>query len=697
MTRSLLPPPREAPGEIDRFDPVAEGARYRLSAEQLRALWTRVLADATDRAGRRSVAEARRRFHDLAARLAARGGRPRPDVGRLTRVDEARESRDPSAAWLDDGQARVPGRESLVTAHARRQRDAAEPPASPGSLASPQRMPTLRPASPGSLVSRTAPLQRAPVAPRPGAAVQLHAGSDAPALDDARLREAAAAGLSGAGGALPHLDRIQRSFGRHDVTGVRAHIGGSAAQASQQIGALAYASDGRVAFRATPDLHLAAHEAAHIVQQRAGVQLPGGVGAAGDAYERHADAVADLVVAGQSAEALLDQHTGGAAAGGAVQLAQDPGAARASRVAVATSVQATRPTFPDKGGGLLTRTLLEQLDDQRKSVADAVARTGDGARQLGAAPTGGEEPAGVSLGSSAAAPAGSKPQRRAVVVGNAVYAPGSKMGSTVEPTRPLPGSKGDAAAITAALRTRGYRVATLADQTAAQLDSALRGQLAGLGAGSELVFYFSGHGTPEGLIGADGHAFTPAQALALRTQARQAQVDLVFATDACHAGIFADAMRGAELADTRAAAAQRATDGTGAPLTPLVQLLDAAIALQTAKDRFNTTTQQWWARRYELEAAMTGPGATADAQNAWETHYNLGAQNWNVFIVTGNTALVTLHTAAASAGHPLRPLTLHPLGASYDNTGEQLVQAGLDDIDTLTNDVLTFANSRLPR
>jgi hypothetical protein len=42
-----------------------------------------------------------------------------------------------------------------------------------------------------------------------------------------------------------------------------------------------------------------------VVQQRAGVHLTGGVGEAGDQYERHADAVAGLVVSGGSAEALL--------------------------------------------------------------------------------------------------------------------------------------------------------------------------------------------------------------------------------------------------------------------------------------------------------------------------------------------------------------------------------------------------------
>jgi len=58
-----------------------------------------------------------------------------------------------------------------------------------------------------------------------------------------------------------------------------------------------------------------AHEAAHVIQQRGGVQLKGGVGEAGDAYERQADEVADRVVQGESAEELLGPGRSDAALG----------------------------------------------------------------------------------------------------------------------------------------------------------------------------------------------------------------------------------------------------------------------------------------------------------------------------------------------------------------------------------------------
>ncbi|HEY4244777.1 MAG TPA: DUF4157 domain-containing protein [Kofleriaceae bacterium] len=137
--------------------------------------------------------------------------------------------------------------------------------------------------------------------------------------DGGETQQVAARGVAGVASALPFGDVIQRAFGRHDVSGVRAHTGEQAQGASREIGAEAYATGNDIAFAGAPSLHTAAHEAAHVVQQRGGVQLKGGVGAAGDAHEQHADAVADRVVAGGSAEGLLDRYAGGSSAGKAVQ------------------------------------------------------------------------------------------------------------------------------------------------------------------------------------------------------------------------------------------------------------------------------------------------------------------------------------------------------------------------------------------
>jgi Domain of unknown function (DUF4157) len=142
------------------------------------------------------------------------------------------------------------------------------------------------------------------------AQIQRKAGGQAGGAIGASAQDVAAHGTSGSAQALPHGDRIQHAFGRHDVSGIRAFVGGPAQEASQALGAQAYATGSSVAFGAAPDLHTAAHEAAHVVQQRGGVQLKDGLGQSGDHYEHHADAVADRVVRGESAEDLLDQHAG---------------------------------------------------------------------------------------------------------------------------------------------------------------------------------------------------------------------------------------------------------------------------------------------------------------------------------------------------------------------------------------------------
>lgn len=169
--------------------------------------------------------------------------------------------------------------------------------------------------STGTATARPAnDFSRSLVHPPAARAIQMKHASNKPAGEHNHqanaVREVAERGATGSGGPLPHSDAIQRSFGRHDVSGVRAYVGGLAARAARAIGAAAYAMGNAVAFGKSPDLYTAAHEAAHVVQQRAGVSLSGGVGQQGDQYEQHADAVASRVARGRSAEDLLDLHTG---------------------------------------------------------------------------------------------------------------------------------------------------------------------------------------------------------------------------------------------------------------------------------------------------------------------------------------------------------------------------------------------------
>jgi hypothetical protein len=126
-------------------------------------------------------------------------------------------------------------------------------------------------------------------------------------INNGHIRVSATKGTSSGGGRMPYGDRIQTAFGKHDISGIRAYQGPQVTEACREMRAAAYAHGEHVGFGHTPSLHTAAHEAAHVVQQRSGIQLAGGVGKAGDAYEKNADAVADALVSGGNAEALLDQ------------------------------------------------------------------------------------------------------------------------------------------------------------------------------------------------------------------------------------------------------------------------------------------------------------------------------------------------------------------------------------------------------
>ncbi|HEX8113761.1 MAG TPA: hypothetical protein VF516_38780 [Kofleriaceae bacterium] len=109
----MHPPELDRPRESDRFDPVVEGARLGLTRELSLVIWQRICADIRDARGRLDEDQARQQFRELAARVAARGGRLRPDVGRLTRV-EIEDRADSLDTWCGDA----------LTAHTPRARHA---------------------------------------------------------------------------------------------------------------------------------------------------------------------------------------------------------------------------------------------------------------------------------------------------------------------------------------------------------------------------------------------------------------------------------------------------------------------------------------------------------------------------------------------------------------------------------------------
>jgi hypothetical protein len=138
--------------------------------------------------------------------------------------------------------------------------------------------------------------------PKAAPALQCAGGDRSP-----NAQSIARTAFQGPSSALPHRGAIESSYGV-DMGAVQAYTGPAASAACGQLGARAFAVGNRVAFaEAGPSVHLAAHEAAHVVQQSDGVQLSGNMGRAGDRYEVAADAAADRVVSGRGAQDLLPQ------------------------------------------------------------------------------------------------------------------------------------------------------------------------------------------------------------------------------------------------------------------------------------------------------------------------------------------------------------------------------------------------------
>jgi hypothetical protein len=220
-----------------------------------------------------------------------------------------------------------------------------------------------------------------------GATVQRRADPLVDPLgDSAILQEQAAEGIAGAGRQLPHLEQLQASFGSHDLGDVQAHVDDRAAAASEALGARAYATGANVAFKSTPDLATAAHEAAHVVQQRGGLSLAGGVGQAGDVHEQQADAVSRAVVAGRSAEPILGDPSGGNAGGRPVQFDEEakPGTLtpRQTRAAVKYN---RRRRLPQRAWKQIAAMVKSPTDRPSPELVQALAtwQKGKGLREDG--------------------------------------------------------------------------------------------------------------------------------------------------------------------------------------------------------------------------------------------------------------------------------------------------------------------------
>lgn len=137
-------------------------------------------------------------------------------------------------------------------------------------------------------------------------------GPSAGDLADAIVADARR-GFEGAPRPLPHRGALQPLFGRYDLASFEAYVGGPAREAADRLGARAYVAESRAVFAEEPSLATAAHEAAHLVQQRQGYGTAG-LSKASEPLERQAREVAARAARGLSVEGVLDRAPAGASA-----------------------------------------------------------------------------------------------------------------------------------------------------------------------------------------------------------------------------------------------------------------------------------------------------------------------------------------------------------------------------------------------
>jgi len=203
---------------------------------------------------------------------------------------------------------------------------------------------------------------------------------------------------------------------------------------------------------------------------------------------------------------------------------------------VASSAGASELATEKKGGGLYTQALLKaKKENPDKSIDELVTEMADfeGAE--------GTQHADVAKVGRSKAEAGHK--KVGVVVSNSEYA---EIGD-------LPGAKIDAQGMVGAYGGE-FKTTLHENLRKGGIAGAATQGMQGLGAGDHLLFYYAGHGIPEGLLGVDVKRDNPKAAVfptgavaGLVNRARSGGFHMTAILDSCHSGAAGEAVSDVRL------------------------------------------------------------------------------------------------------------------------------------------------------
>lgn len=349
-------------------------------------------------------------------------------------------------------------------------------------------------------------------------------------------------------------------------------------------------------------------------------------------------------------------------------------------ITVVGAVQGIRPSYPDEKKGAAIRNAFVSMYDSAKSFSpNKVAQEiGKGKHKYGSIKLDSkliDEPSYADSGESVV-----KAPSNALVIGNDDYDETKNMGSYGPKCTKLKNSIFDVEKIEKAFKTKGFSVSKLTNVNGQKIRDGLNSAKSSLKAESSFAFYFSGHGTFEGLIGTDGSSVSLSDIVELVKKGIEVNSDLVILIDACHSGILVDACRSVLL--------ERAKEHNK-DNEKIRSFIEAAAALATAKDRFHQKALELWKKMWEAgDLVLSGDDGKVEKGSKLHTEaYDTWPKVWNEFVDDAQIKINEAISKGKVAGVKTMPLTLSkfPEKISFTNEHEKQMWAQLDSVDEILN------------
>lgn len=352
-------------------------------------------------------------------------------------------------------------------------------------------------------------------------------------------------------------------------------------------------------------------------------------------------------------------------------------------ITIVAAVQGIRPSYPDSKGGFIANVFASKFSKESSFSPNKTAEEiGVGKQKYAATKVNSKiffEPSIASSGRSVA-----KTPGNALIIGNDDYDESKKMGSYGPVCRKLESCVGDANKIEEALKRKGkkdgFNIKKLTNLSGNKIKEAIEAAKESLKPESSFLFYFSGHGTFQGLIGVDGDPVFPDDISDIVKKAITINSDLVILIDACHSGVIVDRCRSVLL--DRAKEHNKGND-------KIESFIEAAINLAATKNQFHREALELWKKMWRAGdlASSVDTKKVKEGIKLNRKAYANWSKVWNEFADNAQTKIDDAISKGKAAGVKIKPLKLSkfPARAKFNNEKEKQMWAQLDSVDHILN------------